>query len=169
MRHLNCSMQLKQFYNIATKVSSRKKVLLLLVIYLTEQFYVLMHPQSHDFKICYNNVTIIIQIPYLLIQRKCKEGISSSKKQGFQATISMQINPMGLDMVKWCHYDTLCIESYTNLAKASPRNGYTKVPIRRLKHDMIVVLTVIVIALIKHIYVALFLWLHDRPLGLAMI
>ena len=34
--NLNCIMQLKQFYNIATKVSSRKKVLLLLVIYLTD-------------------------------------------------------------------------------------------------------------------------------------
>ena len=30
-------MQLKQFYYIATKVSSRKKVLILLVIYLTAQ------------------------------------------------------------------------------------------------------------------------------------
>ena len=30
-------MQMKQFYNIATKVSSRRKVLLLLVIYLTAQ------------------------------------------------------------------------------------------------------------------------------------
>ena len=30
-------MQLKQFYNIATEVSSRKKVLLLLVIYLTDK------------------------------------------------------------------------------------------------------------------------------------
>ena len=35
--NLNCIMQLKQFYKIATKVSSRKKVLLLLVIYLTAQ------------------------------------------------------------------------------------------------------------------------------------
>ena len=33
--YLKCIMQLKQFYNKATKVSSRKKVLLLLVIYLT--------------------------------------------------------------------------------------------------------------------------------------
>ena len=33
--NLNCIMQLKQFYNIATKVSNRTKVLLLLVIYLT--------------------------------------------------------------------------------------------------------------------------------------
>ena len=33
--HLNCIMQLKQFYNIAIKVSSRKKVFLFLVIYLT--------------------------------------------------------------------------------------------------------------------------------------
>ena len=33
---LNCIMQLKQFYNIATKVSSRKKVLLFLVIYPTD-------------------------------------------------------------------------------------------------------------------------------------
>ena len=30
-------MQLKQFYNIATEVSSRKKVLLILVIYLTAE------------------------------------------------------------------------------------------------------------------------------------
>ena len=35
--NLNCIMQLKQFYKIATKVRSRKKVLLLLVIYLTAQ------------------------------------------------------------------------------------------------------------------------------------
>ena len=33
--NLNCVIQFKQFYKIATKVSSRKKVLLLLVIYLT--------------------------------------------------------------------------------------------------------------------------------------
>ena len=33
--NLNCIMLLKQSYNIASKVSSRKKVLLLLVIYLT--------------------------------------------------------------------------------------------------------------------------------------
>ena len=35
--NLNCIMRLKQFYNIATKVNSRKKVLLLLVIYLTDE------------------------------------------------------------------------------------------------------------------------------------
>ena len=34
--NFNCIMELKQFYNIATKVSGRKKVLLLLVIYLTD-------------------------------------------------------------------------------------------------------------------------------------
>ena len=32
-------MQLKQFYDIATTVSSRKKVLLFLVIYLTDKVY----------------------------------------------------------------------------------------------------------------------------------
>ena len=34
--NFNCTIQLKQFYNIATKVSKQKKVLLLLVVYLTD-------------------------------------------------------------------------------------------------------------------------------------
>ena len=43
--NLNCIMQFKQFYNIASKVRSRKKVLLLLVIYLTD--HARIHVSQH--------------------------------------------------------------------------------------------------------------------------
>ena len=67
----NCIMQLKQFYNIATKVTSRKKVLLLSVIYLTvytAQLNLISSPPTYRTNTPHHTPIILLHLLFVTTQ-----------------------------------------------------------------------------------------------------